>query len=71
MFSKKLLPLVMLTVFSAPLLYSSMAQAREFNVSCSSVEDCMEKGDILIKKRKLSLGLEAYRNAIKLNVENK
>lgn len=60
----------MLTVFSAP-LYSSMVQAKEFNVSCSSVEDCMSKGDMLIKKRKLSLGLEANRNAIKFNVENK
>jgi cytochrome c-type biogenesis protein CcmH/NrfG len=31
----------------------------------------MGKGDKLTKKRKLSLALEAYRNAIKMDVENK
>jgi hypothetical protein len=31
----------------------------------------MSKGDKLTKKRKLSLALEAYRNAIKKDVENK
>ena len=30
----------------------------------------MTKGDKLTKKRKLSHALEAYRNAIKLDVEN-
>jgi len=30
----------------------------------------MAKGDQLTKKRKLSLALEAYRNAIKKDVEN-
>ena len=46
------------------------SQAVEFKVDCSSVDDCMTKGDKLTKKRKLSLALEAYRNAIKLDVEN-
>jgi len=31
----------------------------------------MSKGDKLTKKRKLSLAVEAYRNAIKKDVENK
>lgn len=47
------------------------AFAKEFNVECSSFEDCMQKGDLLTKKRKLSLALEAYRNSIKFDVENK
>lgn len=47
------------------------AYAKEFKVSCSSVEDCIDKGDKLTKKRKLSLALEAYRNAVKLDAENK
>ena len=46
------------------------AHAVEFKVDCSSLEDCMDKGDVLTKKRKLSLALEAYRNAIKFDVEN-
>ena len=50
--------------------YASVAQAAEFNVNCSSVDDCLAKGDLLLKKRKLSLALEAYRNAIKKDVEN-
>lgn len=45
-------------------------QAKEFKVDCSSVEDCMTKGDMLTKKRKLSLALEAYRNAIKHDTAN-
>jgi len=45
-------------------------RAVEFKVDCSSLEDCMDKGDVLTKKRKLSLALEAYRNAIKFDVEN-
>jgi hypothetical protein len=44
--------------------------AAEFKVDCSSVDDCMSKGDMLAKKRKLSLSLEAYRNAIKLDMNN-
>lgn len=47
------------------------AQAKEFKVECSSLDDCMSKGDMLTKKRKLSLALEAYRNAIKADVESK
>lgn len=57
------------------LLISSFAtlsvKAVEFKVDCSSLEDCMDKGDRLTKKRKLSLALEAYRNAVKFDVENK
>lgn len=51
-------------------LAAAPVSAAEFKVECASVEDCMEKGDTLAKKRKLSLSLEAYRNAIKLDVEN-
>lgn len=52
-------------------LQLSMAvQAKEFNVDCSSFEDCMNKGDQLAKKRKLSLSQEAYRNAIKFDVNS-
>jgi hypothetical protein len=50
--------------------WSLPSQAVEFKVDCSSVDDCMTKGDKLTKKRKLSLALEAYRNAIKFDVEN-
>lgn len=53
--------------FQAP----SPVYAKEFKVDCSSVDDCMTKGDMLTKKRKLSLALEAYRNAIKFDTENK
>ena len=45
-------------------------QAKEFTVDCTSLEDCMAKGDTLTKKRKLSLALEAYRNAIKFDTDN-
>ena len=51
--------------------YTPLAQAAEFKVSCSSVSDCIDKGDKLTKKRKLSMALEAYRNAIKFDVEDK
>lgn len=51
--------------------YIPLTQAAEFKVDCSSASDCIDKGDRLTKKRKLSLALEAYRNAIKLDVENK
>ena len=57
--------IVMVIPFSMPV------HAKEFKVSCSTVEDCMTKGDKLTKKRKLSLAVEAYRNAIKKDVENK
>ena len=45
-------------------------QAKEYKVDCVSVDDCMTKGDTLTKKRKLSLALEAYRNAIKFDSSN-
>ncbi len=45
-------------------------QAKEYKVDCSSVDDCMTQGDMLTKKRKLSLALEAYRNAIKFDTNN-
>ena len=59
------------TIVLASSLLASPAFAKEFKVECSSFDDCMKKGDILAKKRKLSLSLEAYRNAIKKDVENK
>jgi len=64
----RLLVLISLLAFSSS--WSLLSQAVEFKVDCSSVDDCMAKGDKLTKKRKLSLALEAYRNAIKLDVEN-
>ena len=70
MVSKRVLAAVMVAAMAAP-FYAPTVQAAEFKVNCSSVEDCMSKGDTLTKKRKLSLALEAYRNAIKLDVENK
>ena len=45
-------------------------QAKEYKVDCESVDDCLTKGDTLTKKRKLSLALEAYRNAIKFDSSN-
>ena len=45
-------------------------QAKEYKVDCESVADCLTKGDTLTKKRKLSLALEAYRNAIKFDSSN-
>jgi len=50
---------------------SAAIQAREFKVNCSSYDDCMKKGNMLTKKRKLSLALEAYRNAIKSDTSQK
>ncbi len=70
MVSKNILVVVMAVVLATP-FYASTAHAKEFKVNCSSVADCMSKGDRLTKKRKLSLALEAYRNAIKADVENK
>jgi len=64
----RLLVLISLLAFSSS--WSLPSQAIEFKVDCSSVDDCMAKGDKLTKKRKLSQALEAYRNAIKLDVEN-
>lgn len=70
MVSKKALVIVVASILVSP-FYTPLAQAAEFKVDCSSLEDCMKKGDMLTKKRKLSLALEAYRNAIKKDVENK
>lgn len=70
MFSKKVMVITMMVAFAVP-FYAPSAGAVEFKVNCSSVDDCMGKGDKLTKKRKLSLALEAYRNAIKMDVENK
>ena len=70
MFSTKLSMIVVALVMSLP-FYAPSAHAKEFKVNCTSVDDCMSKGDTLTKKRKLSLALEAYRSAIKLDVENK
>ena len=64
----RLLVLISLLAFSSS--WPLLSQAVEFKVDCSSVDDCMAKGDKLTKKRKLSQALEAYRNAIKLDVEN-
>jgi len=70
MILKKVLTIAVITVLSTS-FYSSVTQAKEFTVNCSSFSDCMSKGDKLTKKRKLSLAHEAYRNAIKKDVENK
>jgi len=63
--------LIAAVMLIASSFYTPLLQAAEFNVNCSSVSDCIDKGDKLTKKRKLSLALEAYRNAIKFDVENK
>jgi hypothetical protein len=55
--------------FAQPL--ATNVAAREFKVDCTSFEDCMSKGDKLTKRRKLSLAQEAYRNAIRFDVNNK
>jgi hypothetical protein len=64
----RLLVLVSLLAFSSSWPLNSLAV--EFKADCSSFDDCMAMGDKLTKKRKLSLALEAYRNAVKLDVEN-
>ncbi len=61
---------VLTFLFIAGAQLSLPVQAIEFKVDCTSVEDCMSKGDMLVKKRKLSLALEAYRNAIKFDTGN-
>ena len=68
--TNKILAITMAAVIALP-LYAPLTQAAEFKVNCSSLDDCMKKGDKLTKKRKLSLALEAYRNAIKKDNENK
>ena len=60
-----------LSMLAAPLALPSGVAAKEFKVSCNSLADCISKGDKLTKRRKLSLAQEAYRNAIKLDVNNK
>jgi hypothetical protein len=69
MLTKNVLAITTAIIFATP-FYAPVAQAEEFKVDCSSVDDCMSKGDTLAKKRKLSLALEAYRNAIKMDVNN-
>ena len=64
----RVISLLSLFMFAAAAPLSG--SAREFKVDCDSVEDCMSKGDMLTKKRKLSLAQEAFRNAIKFDVEN-
>jgi hypothetical protein len=59
------------TLLFVTILSTTTVMAKEFKVECSSVADCMEKGDVLAKRKKLSLSLEAYRNAIKFDIENK
>lgn len=61
---------VLTSLFVLSTQLSFPVQAKEFNVNCSSVDDCIAKGDKLTKKRKLSLALEAYRNAIKFDTGN-
>jgi len=70
MIKNRAIAAILATFITLP-IYSQSAQAKEFKVKCSSITDCMAKGDKLTKKRKLSLALEAYRNAIKFDVENK
>jgi hypothetical protein len=65
--SRLVIPVVLLAVSSA---WSLPSQAMEFKVDCASLDDCMMMGDKFTKTRKLSLALEAYRNAIKFDVEN-
>jgi len=69
MLAKKVLAIMTVIILVTP-FYTPVVQAAEFKVDCSSVDDCMAKGDTLTKKRKLSLALEAYRNAIKMDVQN-
>ena len=61
---------VLTSLFILSAQVSIPVHAKEFKVNCSSVDDCMDKGNKLTKKRKLSLALEAYRSAIKLDTEN-
>ena len=65
--SRLFIPVFLLAFSSA---WSLPSHAREYRVDCSSVADCMARGDQFTRTRKLSLALEAYRNAIKLDVEN-
>lgn len=64
----KTLPGISMLVLA--MLIAVPLQAKEFKVDCASVEDCMARGNTYTKQRKLSLALEAYRNAIKLDNDN-
>ena len=61
---------VLTSLLVASMQVSLPLQAKEYKVDCTSAEDCMTQGAMLTKKRKLSLALEAYRNAIKFDTEN-
>lgn len=63
--------LLILATLAAFTFHGNSVMAKEFKVDCSSLSDCMDKGDKLTKKRKLSMALEAYRNAIKFDTNNK
>jgi len=65
--SRLVVPVALLAFFSA---WPLPSPAMELKVDCASLDDCMMKGNTLTKQRKLSLALEAYRNAIKFDVEN-
>jgi len=68
----KIVRMALISAFALGAAHSaSPAQAKEFKVECSSFSDCMAKGEKLTKKRKLSLALEAFRNAVKAEPENK
>ena len=62
--------LPVLVILAASMTGAPAVHAKEFKVECASAQDCMDKGDMLAKKRKLSLALEAYRNAIKFDTAN-
>ena len=68
MTSMRAVTLIALCFLGAQLSFP--VQAKEYKVDCTSVDDCLTKGDTLTKKRKLSLALEAYRNAIKFDSSN-
>lgn len=62
---------ILTSLFVLSAQVSFPVHAKEFKVNCSSLDDCMKKGDKLTKKRKLSLALEAYRNAVKFDTSDK
>lgn len=68
MISMRTVALIAMFFLGAQLSFT--VQAKEYKVDCASLDDCMTKGDTLTKKRKLSLALEAYRNAIKFDSSN-
>jgi hypothetical protein len=58
------------SILALLMLVAVPLQAKEYKVDCASIDDCMTKGNNFTKQRKLSLALEAYRNAIKLDTDN-